>query len=64
MDAVRLFKTSPFMTEILGEGVQTKYADLKILSAERCPKELGTIVKQVEVQFHHEVTNQHLWNLF
>jgi len=64
MDAVRLFKGSPFMTEILGEGVQTKYADLKILSAERCPKELGTIVKQVEVQFHHEVTNQHLWNLF
>ena len=64
MDAVRLFKASPFMTEILGEGVQTKYADLKIISAERCPKELGTIVKQVEVQFHHEVTNQHLWNLF
>ncbi len=64
MDAVRLFKGSPFMTEILGEGVQTKYADLKILSAERCPKELGTIVKQVEVQFHHEVTNQHLWSIF
>ena len=64
MDAIRLFKSSAFMTEILGEGVQTKYADLKILSAERCPKQLGAMVKQVEIQFHHEVTNQHLWSLF
>jgi glutamine synthetase len=25
---------------------------------------LGTIVKPAEVQFHHEVYNQFLWNLF
>ena len=28
------------------------------------PRELGTIVKGSEVQFHHEVYNQSLWNLF
>jgi glutamine synthetase len=64
MDSLRMFKASPFITEILGEAVQTKYAELKVISAERCPKELGSIVKQGEIQFHHEVTNQHLWSIF
>ncbi|MEY2745028.1 MAG: hypothetical protein RL112_70, partial [Planctomycetota bacterium] len=27
-------------------------------------KALGTMVKACEVQFHHEVTNQYLWNHF
>ena len=41
-----------------------RYAELKQASAERCPKALGTLVKTAEVQFHHEVTNQYLWNKF
>ncbi len=63
-DAIRLFKASPFSKELFGELVHEKFADLKTASAERCPKALGTRVKVAEVQFHHEVTNQFLWNQF
>jgi len=63
-DAIRLFKGSRFAVELLGEDVHGKYAELKHASAERCPKALGTLIKPAEVQFHHEVTNQFLWNLF
>ncbi|MDY7230013.1 glutamine synthetase family protein [Hyalangium rubrum] len=64
LDAVRLFKGSQFVAQILGENVQSKFAELKLASAERCPKQLGSRVKIAEIQFHHEVTNQHLWSLF
>jgi glutamine synthetase len=63
-DAVRLFKGSRFAMELLGEDVHGKFAELKHAAAERCPKALGTLIKPAEVQFHHEVTNQFLWNLF
>lgn len=63
-DAIRLLKASDFVTEMLGEANKEKFVDLKILSADRCPKELGSLVKTSEVVFHHEVTNQHLWNRF
>ena len=63
-DAIRLFKSSKFCADLLGEIVAKRYADLKLASAERCPKALGTTVKAGEVQFHHEVTNQYLWNKF
>ncbi|MBN9688373.1 MULTISPECIES: glutamine synthetase family protein [unclassified Corallococcus] len=63
-DAVRFFKGSQFVAQTLGEQVQSKYAELKVASADRCPKQLGTRVKDAEIQFHHEVTNQYLWNLF
>jgi glutamine synthetase len=63
-DALRLFKASKFVEEILGEEVRDRFADLKQAQAERCPKALGGVIKTAEVQFHHEVTNQYLWNLF
>ncbi|HEU4952197.1 MAG TPA: glutamine synthetase family protein [Holophagaceae bacterium] len=63
-DAIRLFKGSKFMAETLGEGVHEKFADIKLAQAERCPKALGTRVKEGEIMFHHEVTNQYLWNQF
>jgi glutamine synthetase len=63
-DAIRLFKSSALMGKVLGEGQQLRYADLKQMSADRCAKELGTRVKVAEIQFHHEVTNQHLWSMF
>ncbi len=63
-DAIRLFKGSKFMAEVLTEGVHEKFADVKLSQAERCPKALGTRVKAGEIMFHHEVTNQYLWNQF
>ncbi len=63
-DAIRLFKASDFCKELLGEQVHKRYADLKLASAERCPKALGALIKVPEIQFHHEVTNQYLWSRF
>jgi glutamine synthetase len=57
-DAIRLFKASRLVVDILGEEAQGKFIELKQRSADRCPKELGTRVKREEVMFHHEVTNQ------
>ena len=62
--AIGDFKNSKWIAEILGSDVQGRYSDLKQASANRCPRELGTIVKDCEVQFHHVVYNQSLWNLF
>lgn len=63
-DAARFFKGSTFISEMLGEDNKEKFVDRKLLSADRCPRELGTIVKTSEILFHHEVTNQHLWAMF
>jgi len=63
-DAIRLFRQSEWNKTLFGENVASKFAELKLASAERCPKALGTMVKAAEVQFHHEVTNQYLWNHF
>lgn len=63
-DALRLFKGSKTITDLLGESVQSRFAEVKLASAERCPKALGSLIKRAEVQFHHEVTNQYLWNRF
>jgi glutamine synthetase len=63
-DAIALFNESKFVSDILGEDSKQKYSRFKQLVADRSPKELGTIVKNSEVLFHHEVTNQLLWNQF
>ncbi len=62
--AIDDFKDSEWIGKILGADVQGRYADLKQAAANRSPRELGTVVKPSEVQFHHEVYNQSLWNLF
>jgi glutamine synthetase len=62
--AIDDFKDSKWIGEILGTDVQGRYADLKQAVANRSPRELGAIVKGSEVQFHHAVYNQSLWNLF
>ncbi len=62
--AIADFESSEWIKKILGEDVRGRYAELKQAAANRCPRELGTIVKGCEVQFHHEVYNQSLWNLF
>jgi glutamine synthetase len=62
--ALEDFRKSEWTTKILGDDVKGRYADLKQASADRCARLLGTIVKPQEVQFHHEVYNQFLWNQF
>jgi glutamine synthetase len=63
-DALANFKNSEWTTSLLTSDVKERYADLKQASADRCPRLLGTFVKAQEVQYHHEVYNQYLWNLF
>ena len=63
-DALEAFRASAWTTEIFGDDVKGRYADLKQASADRCPRLLGTFVKPEEVQYHHEIYNQYLWNLF
>jgi glutamine synthetase len=63
-DALDNFRKSEWISTLLGEDVKGRYADLKQASADRCPKLLGSFVKAHEVQFHHEVYNQFLWNQF
>ena len=62
--ALENFNKSSWMAEILGDDVKKRFADLKQGSADRCARLLGTFVKPPEVQYHHEVYNQFLWNLF
>jgi glutamine synthetase len=63
-DALENFRKAEWTTTLFGKDVKGRYADLKQASADRCPRSLGTFVKAQEVQFHHEVYNQFLWNLF
>jgi glutamine synthetase len=58
------FRKADWTSKLLGEDVKSRYADLKQASADRCPRLLGTFVKAPEVQYHHDVYNQFLWNLF
>src|SRR5215813_9343272 len=62
--AIDNFRKSEWVNKLLGEDVKNRYADLKQASADRCPRLLGTFVKAPEVQYHHDVYNQFLWNLF
>ncbi len=63
-DAIDDFTKAEWTSTIFGDNVKGRYADLKKGSADRCPRLLGTCVKTPEVQFHHEVYNQYLWNQF
>src|SRR3954454_1641312 len=63
--AMENFRSSDWTSKLMGGAdVKTRYADLKQASADRCPRLLGTFVKAPEVQYHHDVYNQYLWNMF
>jgi glutamine synthetase len=62
--AMENFRNADWISKILGDDVRSRYADLKQASADRCPRLLGTFVKAPEVQYHHDVYNQFLWNQF
>jgi glutamine synthetase len=62
--ALDLYRSSDWVTKLLGADVKERYAELKQNSADRCPRLLGNQIKASEVQFHHAVYNQFLWNEF
>src|SRR5450432_3491358 len=63
--AMENFRASDWTSKLMGgEDVKSRYADLKQASADRCRRLLGTFVKAPEVQYHHDVYNQFLWNMF
>jgi len=62
--AIELFEKSKFMAETLGKDCRDKYVALKKRAADRSPRALGAKVKNGEVLFHHEITNQSLWANF
>lgn len=63
-DAIGQMRSSKFMDAVLGEASKEKYLAFKQEAADRSPRLLGTVVKESEVLYHHEVTNQFLWNQF
>jgi glutamine synthetase len=63
-DALDNFRKAEWTDTLLGADVKARYADLKQASADRCSRLLGTFVKAPEIQYHHEVYNQFLWNMF
>src|SRR3990167_6877593 len=63
-DAIKLFKGNDFIGRILHPVNQEKYAEYKQNTANRSPKALGSFIKPSEVVYHHEITNQVLWNKF
>jgi glutamine synthetase len=62
--ALENYRGAEWTTKLFGEDVKARYGDLKQASADRCARLLGTFVKAPEVQYHHEVYNQFLWNQF
>jgi glutamine synthetase len=63
-DAIADFSKSEWTTALFGQDVKDRYVELKQNAADRCPRLLGTFVKPPEVQHHHAVYNQFLWNKF
>ena len=59
--ALKHFKKSEFMKEVMGEAAHEKYYSLKSAQADRSPRALGSKIKSGEVLYHHEITNQLLW---
>jgi glutamine synthetase len=63
-EAIAYFEGSHLMRRILGETNVEKYLSFKQMAADRSPRALGTQIKTSEIIYHHEVTNQALWNMF
>ncbi len=63
-DALRQFRLGKMTEKVLGEQAKSSYLGVKTEIAARSPKELGTILKESEVIFHHDITNQVLWDKF
>jgi glutamine synthetase len=61
--AIKAFKKSEFIEEILGKSNRDKFVELKEIVAKRIPKNQDVnSIDASEILLHHEVTNQYLWN--
>ncbi|HEY0755559.1 MAG TPA: glutamine synthetase family protein [Ktedonobacteraceae bacterium] len=63
-EAIDLFASSKLIQKMLGKTNTEKYLSYKQAAADRSPRSLGIQVKTSEIVYHHEVTNQALWNRF
>jgi len=63
-ESISGFKASKYLRKMLGEETHNKYFEIKKEVVDRSPKALGNTIKTGEIIFHHEVTNQILWNKF
>ena len=63
-DAMGGHRRSAWVKDLLGAESHAKYHELKEMCAHRCPRELGERIKRSEIMYHHEVTNQMIWNQF
>ena len=63
-DAMGIYRRSTWVRELLGAESHAKYCDLKEMAAHRCPREMGNRIKRAEIMYHHEITNQMIWNQF
>ena len=63
-ESISAFKASKYLQKLLGQETHNKYYEIKKEAVERSPKSLGNTIKTGEIIFHHEVTNQVLWNKF
>lgn len=62
--SIDIAKESLFLSNILGKDTKEKYIYWKEQSSYRCPRHLGKTIKPCEILYHHEVTNQQIWNDF
>jgi len=62
--ALSNFKESEFINKILGKTTADKYHKWKRAAADRCPRKLGKSIKPSEIMYHHEITNQMIWESF
>lgn len=63
-DAIRIYKASDSIAAILGNDSKQRYLDTKQVVADRSARDLGNRIKEEEILYHHEVTNQELWKRF
>ena len=62
--ALEDFRKAKWTTKLLGEDVKGRYADLKQAAPTAARACWAPSSRRPEVQYHHEVYNQYLWNLF
>jgi glutamine synthetase len=60
-DALRYFKNSDEVKELIGDANHLKYISLKEDVAHRSARDLGSRIKNREILDHHEVRNQMIW---
>ncbi len=62
--AMKIFEASDFIEAIIGQTNKEKFLELKKAAAIRIPHDVNPdVISEAEILYHHEVTNQYLWNL-